>query len=100
MPLRAGYAKFRNPASRFALVGVFVCDTTAGVRVAVTGAGPYAFRLKKMEKVLAKNFSSKALEKYAHPAEGLNSDIHAAADYRAHLITVMAQGAVEAAIKL
>ena len=98
--LRAGYAKFRNPASRFALVGVFVCDTTAGVRVAVTGAGPSVFRLKKMEKILAKDFSAKAIEKYVHPAEGLNADIHAGADYRAHLITVMAQRAVEAAAKI
>ena len=100
MVLRAGYAKFRNPASRFAIVGVFVCDTTSGVRVAVTGAGPCAFRLKKMEKILAKDFSPKAIEKFAHPAEGLNSDIHAAADYRAHLITVMAQRAVETAVKV
>jgi carbon-monoxide dehydrogenase medium subunit len=100
VPLRAGYAKFRNAASRFALVGVFVCDTASGVRVAVTGAGPTAFRLKKMEKVLAKDFSTTAIEKYAHPAQGLNADIHADADYRAHLITVMAQRAVEAAQKL
>ena len=100
VPLRAGYAKFRNPASRFALVGVFVCDTSSGVRVAVTGAGPAVFRLKKMEKTLAKDFSAKAIEMYVHPAEGLNSDIHAAADYRAHLITVMAQRAVEAAARI
>ena len=98
--LRAGYAKFRNPASRFAIVGVFVCDTTAGVRVAVTGAAPSVFRLKKMEKTLAKDFSPKAIEKYVHSADGLNTDIHAGADYRAHLITVMAQRAVEAAAKI
>jgi carbon-monoxide dehydrogenase medium subunit len=100
VPLRAGYAKFRNAASRFALVGVFVCDTTSGVRVAVTGAGPRVFRVKKMEKTLAKDFSPKAIDKFTHPAEGLNSDIHAAADYRAHLVTVMAQRAVEAAAKI
>jgi len=100
MPLRAGYAKFRNPASRFALVGVFVCDTTSGVRVAVTGAGPCAFRMKRMEKVLAKDFTAKAIEKITVPADGLNTDIHAAADYRAHLVTVMAQRAVEIAAKL
>ncbi|MCC6534847.1 MAG: xanthine dehydrogenase family protein subunit M [Burkholderiales bacterium] len=99
-PLRAGYAKFRHPASRFALVGVFVCDTTSGVRVAVTGAGPCAFRVKRMEKVLAKAFTPQAIEKIVLPAEGLNSDIHAAADYRAHLVTVMAQRAVTAAAKL
>jgi aerobic carbon-monoxide dehydrogenase medium subunit len=100
MPLRAGYAKFRNPASRFAIVGVFVCDTTSGVRVAVTGAGPCAFRVKRMEKVLAKDFSAKAIEKIVLPAEGLSTDLHAAADYRAHLVTVMAQRAVEAAAKV
>jgi carbon-monoxide dehydrogenase medium subunit len=99
-PLRAGYAKFRQPASRFALVGVFVCDTTAGVRVAVTGAGPCAFRVKRMEKVLAKDFTPKAIEKIVLPAEGLNSDLHAAADYRAHLVTVMAQRAVELAARI
>ena len=99
-PLRAGYAKFRNPASRFALAGVFVADTTSGVRVAVTGAGPCAFRVKRMEKVLAKDFSAKAIEKIVVPPEDLNSDLHAAADYRAHLVTVMAQRAVEAAAKL
>jgi len=99
-PLRAGYAKFRHPASRFALVGVFVCDTTSGVRVAVTGAGPCAFRAKRMEKVLAKDFTPKAIEKIVLPAEGLNTDMHAAADYRAHLVTVMAQRAVEQAARI
>jgi carbon-monoxide dehydrogenase medium subunit len=99
-PLRTGYAKFRNPASRFALVGVFVADTTSGVRVAVTGAGPCAFRVKRMERVLAKDFSPAAIEKITVPAEDMMSDIHAAADYRAHLVTVMAQRAVEAAAKL
>lgn len=100
MPLRAGYAKFRNPASRFALVGVFVCDTAAGVRVAVTGAGPCVFRAKRMEKILAKDFTPQAIAKIVLPADDLNSDLHAAADYRAHLVTAMAQRAVEAATKL
>lgn len=99
-PLRAGYAKFRNPASRFALVGVFVADTTTGVRVAVTGAGTHAFRVKRMEKVLAKDFSPAAIEKVVLPSDGLNTDLHAAADYRAHLVTVMAQRAVASAAKL
>jgi carbon-monoxide dehydrogenase medium subunit len=98
--LRAGYAKFRNPASRFALVGVFVADTPSGVRVAVTGAGPSVFRVKRMERVLAKEFTPAAIEKTAVPADGLLSDIHAAADYRAHLVTVMAQRAVSAAATL
>lgn len=98
--LRAGYAKFRQPASRFALAGVFVADTASGVRVAVTGAGPCAFRAKRMEKVLAKDFTPKAIEKIVLPAEGLNSDMHADADYRAHLVTVMAQRAVEDAARI
>ena len=99
-PLRAGYAKFRHPASRFALVGVFVADTASGVRVAVTGAGPCAFRVKRMERVLAKDFTPKAVEKIAVPADGLNSDLHAAADYRAHLVSVMALRAIEQAAKI
>jgi carbon-monoxide dehydrogenase medium subunit len=99
-PLRAGYAKFRHPASRFALVGVFVADTASGVRVAVTGAGPCAFRVKRMERVLAKDFTPKAVEKIAVPADGLNSDLHAAADYRAHLVNVMVQRAIEQAAKI
>ena len=98
--LRAGYAKFRQPASRFALVGVFVADTTSGVRVAVTGAGPCAFRAKRMEKVLAKDFTPKAIEKIVLPAEGLNSDMHADPEYRAHLVTVMAQRAVAEAARI
>jgi carbon-monoxide dehydrogenase medium subunit len=98
--LRAGYAKFRQPASRFALAGVFVADTTSGVRVAVTGAGPCAFRAKRMEKVLAKDFTPKAIEKVVLPAEGLNSDMHADPEYRAHLVTVMAQRAVAEAARI
>jgi len=100
VPLRAGYVKFRNPASRFALVGVFVCDTPSGVRVAVTGAGPCVFRVKRMEKALAKDFSPRAIAKIHVPAEELNSDIHADAEYRAHLVTVIAQRAVEAAARI
>lgn len=100
VPLRAGYVKFRNPASRFALVGVFVCDTTSGVRVAVTGAQACAFRVPRMEKALAKDFSPRAIEKILLPADGMNADLHADAAYRAHLVTVIAQRAVEAAAKL
>jgi carbon-monoxide dehydrogenase medium subunit len=100
MPLRAGYVKFRNPASRFALVGVFVCDTTSGVRVAVTGAKACAFRAQRMEKALAKDFSPKAIEKIHLGTEDINSDVHADATYRAHLVTVIAQRAVTAATRL
>jgi carbon-monoxide dehydrogenase medium subunit len=95
---RAAYMKFRNPASRFAMVGVFVAQTASGVRVAVTGAGNSGvFRVKAMEDALAKNWSADALKSIAVPAAQLQSDIHASAEYRAHLITVMAQRAVAAA---
>jgi len=97
VPEKAGYAKFPNPASRYAVVGVFVSKGPQGVRVAVTGAAPSVFRVKAMEEALAKNFSPAALDGIAVPADGLNSDIHASAAYRAHLIGVMAKRAVAAA---
>jgi carbon-monoxide dehydrogenase medium subunit len=90
--------KFRNPASRYALVGVFVVKTAGGARVAVTGAGASGvFRAKEFETALDANFSPAALDGLSVPASGLNSDIHADADYRAHLIGVMAKRAVAAA---
>ena len=90
--------KFRNPASRYALVGVFVAKTAGGVRVAVTGAGSNGvFRAEEFEAALNANFSPAALDGVSVPASGLNSDIHADADYRAHLIGVMARRAVAAA---
>lgn len=98
LPKRAAYAKFPNPASRFAIVGVFVSEGAGTVRVAVTGAGSCVFRLKEMEKKLAANFTPDAIAKVRVPADGLNSDIHASAEYRAHLITVMAKRAVAAAL--
>jgi|SRR5579871_4580692 len=99
IPKRAAYMKFRNPASRYALVGVFVADTQGGPRVAVTGAGPSVFRVPQMEKALAAKFAPESVAGISIPAEGLNSDLHAQADYRAHLVTVMAKRAVEAALK-
>jgi len=97
VPEKAGYAKFPNPASRFALVGVFVAQTGGGARVAVTGAGPSVFRQGDMEAALSGNFSAETAKGIKTNAEGLNSDIHASADYRAHLISVMAARAVDAA---
>jgi carbon-monoxide dehydrogenase medium subunit len=95
---KAAYQKFPNPASRYALVGVFVAKTAGGVRVAVTGAGETGvFRVSAFEAALARNFSASALDGLSVPAEGLNSDIHADADYRAHLIGVLAKRAVAAA---
>jgi aerobic carbon-monoxide dehydrogenase medium subunit len=98
VPKRAGYAKFKNPASRYAIVGVFVSESGTGVRVAVTGAGPSAFRVPEMEKALAAKFSPDSVGDIKIAAAGLNSDIHASSEYRAHLVTIMAKRAVEAAL--
>src|SRR5271165_2365489 len=98
IPQKAAYMKFANPASRYALVGVFVAKTAGGVRVAVTGAGSNGvFRAEAFEAALNANFSPAALDGVSVPASGLNSDLHADADYRAHLIGVMARRAVAAA---
>ena len=99
IPKRAAYMKFKNPASRYAIVGVFVADFGSGARVAVTGAGACAFRVAAMEKALAAKFAPESVANIKVPEKGLNSDLHAKADYRAHLITVMARRAVEAAMK-
>jgi carbon-monoxide dehydrogenase medium subunit len=96
-PDKAGYAKFPNPASRYAMVGVFVAKTGGGVRVAVTGAGPSVFRVAEMEKALAGNFSADAVKSIKVASKNLNSDLHGSAEYRAHLVSVMAARAVAAA---
>ena len=93
---RAAYVKFRHPESRFALVGVCVAESAGNVRVAVTGAASCVFRAKKMEKALAANFNAASLARLKVPADRLNSDLHAGADYRSHLVTLLAQRAVEA----
>jgi carbon-monoxide dehydrogenase medium subunit len=98
-PKRAAYMKFKNPASRFAIVGVFVADFGGKVRVGVTGAGPSAFRQAEMEKALSAKFAPDAVASIKVKADGLNNDLHASPEYRAHLITVMAKRAVEAALK-
>jgi len=97
-PARAAYAKFRNPASRYAIVGVFVADHGSEVRVAVTGAGQSGvFRVPVMEERLTAKFDADAIGGVKIDASNLISDIHAAADYRAHLIGVMARRAVQSA---
>jgi carbon-monoxide dehydrogenase medium subunit len=95
VPEKSAYEKFRNPASRYAMVGVFVAKTAGGVRVAITGAGQNGvFRHTEMEKALSANLSPDAIAGIVTPADGLNGDIHASAEYRAHLIGVMAKRAV------
>ena len=92
---KAGYEKFRNQASRFALVGVFVSKRGSDLRVAVTGAGSNGvFRVASFEEALKKRFAPKSLEGLTIPATGMNSDIHGSAEYRAHLVGVMARRAV------
>ncbi len=94
-PAKAGYAKFRNPASRYAMTGVFVAKTKDGVRAAVTGAGDDGvFRSKEVEAALAKKFEASALDGVKVSAQNLMTDLHAGADYRANLIAVMAKRAV------
>lgn len=93
-PEKACYAKFPNPASRYAMVGVMVAQTSGGVRVAVTGAGPCVFRVPEMEQALSGSFLPDAIKDIGISADGLNSDIHGSAAYRAHLVSVMARRAV------
>jgi aerobic carbon-monoxide dehydrogenase medium subunit len=97
IPKRAGYIKFANPASGYVMVGAFVAQTSGGARVAINGAGPCVFRHAEMEQALTKRFDPRALEDIATPAEGLNSDLHAGAAYRAHLVGVMARRATAVA---
>jgi aerobic carbon-monoxide dehydrogenase medium subunit len=98
VPRRAAYVKFRNPASRYAIVGVFVAQTAKGARVAVTGAGPGVFRVTDMEAALDRKFAPEAVADVKVAADDLSSDIHASGEYRAHLVTVMAKRAVEQAV--
>lgn len=94
IPEKAGYMKFPNPASRYAVVGTFVSTGPQGTRVAVTGAGPCVFRQSDMEAALGGSFAPESVENIVQSADDMNSDIHASAEYRAHLVTVMAKRAV------
>ncbi len=98
VPETARYVKFTHAASNYPVVGVMVAKSPAGVRVAVTGAGPYVFRVPEMEAALAVDFSAAALDGVRVPAEGLITDMHASAEYRAHLIGVIAKRAVTEAV--
>lgn len=95
-PRKASYAKFSNPASRYAIVGVFAAETDSGVRIAVTGAGSCVFRASAMETALGQTLSS-SIDLPVISPEGLNSDMHASAEYRAHLVSVMTARAIKAA---
>lgn len=97
IPKRCGYAKFPNPASRYAIVGAFVAETADGIKVAVTGAGPKVFRVPEIEAALSASFTPDAAKAVSVSADDLSSDMHASADYRAHLISVMASRAVASA---
>ena len=94
VPEKSAYSKYPNPASRYAVVGVYVSKMKKEVRVAITGAASCVFRSKELESALSSNFSSSAVDNVNILAKGLNSDIHASADYRAHIIKVMAKKAV------
>ena len=95
IPKRATYKKFPNPASRYAIVGVLVAEFSQEIRVGVTGAGPCAFRASGMEQELASGLDLAALEGVEVPDAGFNNDLHASAEYRAHLVKVMARRALE-----
>ena len=94
VPRGSGYAKFRNPASRYALVGVFVARFAEGVRVAVIGAGPGVFRWAEAEAALTAEFSAGAVKGLVLDDADLNTDLHASAEFRAHLAGVMLAQAV------
>jgi len=96
IPARAGWEKFKQPASRFSLVGVFVSQGPAGVRVAVTGAGAGVIRVAALEAKLEAAWSPAACDGVVIPAKGLNADLHGSAEYRASLIPVLAARAVGA----
>jgi len=94
IPEKSAYAKYPNPASRYAVVGVYVAKLKNEVRVAITGASSCVFRSKELESSLSNNFSASAIDGVNISAKGLNSDIHASAEYRAHIIKIMAKKAV------
>lgn len=95
---KCAYEKFKHPASGFALVGVFVSKRGPDIRVAVTGAGSNGvFRVTSFEEALKKRFAAKSLDGMSIPATGMNADIHASPEYRAHLVTVLAKRALNKA---
>jgi len=98
VPKRAAYVKFKQPASRFALVGVFLAQTADGVHVAVTGAKGSVFRATQIEAALNASYTPEAAKAVHLPTDGINSDLHGTAEYRAAMISVMAGRAVAASL--
>jgi carbon-monoxide dehydrogenase medium subunit len=96
-PKKAGYVKFRNPASRYAITGVFVAQFPSEVRVAVTGAGSCVFRQTEMEQALARRWAAESIDGIDQSPNGLIDDLHGSPDYRAHLVKVLAKRAVQVA---
>jgi aerobic carbon-monoxide dehydrogenase medium subunit len=94
IPEKSSYAKYPNPASRYAVVGVYVAKLKKEVRVAITGAASCVFRSKELESSLSSNFSSSSVDNTKIPSDGFNDDIHASAEYRAHIIKVMTKKAL------
>ena len=94
LPEKSAYAKYPNPASRYAVVGVYVAKFKKEVRVSITGASSVVFRSKELEDALTQNFSASSIENVNLSSKGLNSDIHASPEYRAHLIKVMTKKAI------
>ena len=94
IPEKSSYQKFPNPASRYAVVGVYVAKLKKEINVAITGVESCVFRCKKIEEALTNNFSASAINNVNISSKGFNSDIHASAEYRAHIIKVMAKKAV------
>ena len=96
IPDKSSYQKHPNPASRYAIVGVYVAKLKKEIRVAITGVESCVFRCKKLEDALTNNFSALAINNVNISSKGFNSDIHASAEYRAHIIKVMSKKAIEA----
>jgi len=96
IPDKSSYQKHPNPASRYAIVGVYVAKLKKEIRVAITGVESCVFRCKKLEDALTNNFSALAIDNVNISSKGFNSDIHASAEYRAHIIKVMSKKAIEA----
>ena len=94
VPEKSGYAKFPNPASRYAIVGVYIAKLKKEVRVSITGAATCVFRSKELENALSSNFASSSIDNTSVSSEEFNSDIHASAEYRAHIVKVMAKKAL------